>query len=308
MTISLLRHDSVEPGWTQAPRIDGSHAYLGPVGTFSEAAAGALAGDPGRTVPFATVRGALDAVRTGECAAAVIPLENTVSGAVPTTLGELAAAGSRRLRIDAQVEIPVTFAVLGAADTELAAVRRVLSHPHALSQCQGWIAANLPQAETEVCDSTAAAAQRVSREADPTRVAIASPGTAARYGLSVLASGVGDHHGAVTRFIRLVPEGALVPATGRDRSSFLLGGSVSGAGELVGILSEFTTRAVPLPWLHSWPAGPGGAGYRYFVDAEGHIEDAPVAEAVEALRRRSVQVSFLGSYPRGRAGETEVAA
>jgi prephenate dehydratase len=308
MTISLLRPESIDPGTTQAPRVDGPHAYLGPVGTFSEAAASALAGDPGRTVPFATVRGALDAVRTGECAAAVIPLENTVSGAVPTTLRELAAADARRLRIDAQVEIPVAFAVMGVSGTDFARVRRVMSHPHALSQCQGWIAAHLSHAETEVCDSTAAAAQRVGREGDPTHVAIASPDTAARYGLSVLAAGVGDQQGAVTRFIRLVPEGAPVRATGRDRSSFLLDASVSGAGELVGILSEFTTRAVPLPWLHSWPAGPGGAGYRYFVDAEGHIEDAPVAEAVEALRRRSVRVSFLGSYPRGRAVETEVAA
>jgi prephenate dehydratase len=305
MTSTMLGHGPAGSGALRYPRTVGTHAYLGPAGTFSESAARELAGTDGRTAPFATVRGALDAVRSGACAAAVIPLENTVSGAVPTTLREL-AADAHGLRIDAHVQIPVAFAVMGVKGTGLAGVCRVLSHPHALSQCQGWIATHLPLAETESCDSTAAAAERVARLDQPGLVAIAARDTAARYGLSVLAADIGDLPGAATRFIRLVPAGEPVPATGRDRSSFLIEGVLTGAGELVGILSEFTSRAVPLPWLHSWPSAAHGCGYRYFVDAEGHIEDAPLAEAVAALRRRSVRVSFLGSYPRERALETEV--
>ncbi|MFJ9825657.1 prephenate dehydratase [Streptomyces sp. NPDC101160] len=276
------------------------YAYLGPEGTFTEAALRLLPETSGAVCePLPTVRSALDAVRSGDCFAAVVPLENSVRGVVPATLEELISDGAR-LQFDAEIELPVTFALMARPGTEIQDVRRVLSHPHAHGQCHRWLAERMPGAEVCLSTSTAAAAREIAESPLPhTRydAAIAAPIAAARYGLSVLASRIGERRDAVTRFVSVRATGPSPARTGRDRTSLVVTADGARAGALVDILAEFSTRGVGLTWIQSWPTGTALGNYHFFLDVDGHIEDAAVGDAMIALRRRAVDICFLGSYP-----------
>ncbi|MFD4639759.1 prephenate dehydratase [Lentzea sp. NPDC058436] len=269
-----------------------TRAYLGPRGTFSEVAARTF-GAPVR--PYASVSVALAAVRGGECDAAVIPLENSTSGVVPSTLGELATIGD--LRVDGEVEVPVRLALLGAPGASLSGITRVLSHPHAHNQCAGWVGRSLPGVEVVLSDSTAAAASAVAAGGSLAEAAIASPAAAGRYGLAVLAESIGDRSDAWTRFVSVGPAGEPTAPTGDDRTSLLITHRDNRPGLLAGSLAEFGARGVDLVWLHSWPDGASLRRFRFFVDVAGHLDDPPLADAVTALREHA-DVVVLGSYAR----------
>jgi prephenate dehydratase len=270
------------------------YAYLGPEATFTEAALRLLPNAEGLTAqPFPTVPTALRAVQSGECVGAVVPLENSVSGAVPATLGEL-AAGEGNLRIDAEVALPVTFALMAKPGTALADVQKVVSHPHAHNQCHRWVSEHLPHAEVVTTSSTAAAARDVAHRT----AAIAAPIAAERYGLSVLAWDIGERSDAVTRFISVRQGGPSPARTGSDRTSLVVTSHGESPGVLVDILAEFSTREVNLSWIQSWPTGDRLGRYRFFLEFDRHIEDVEVAEAVAALHGKAAAVTFLGSYPR----------
>ncbi|MCU1686589.1 MAG: Prephenate dehydratase [Amycolatopsis sp.] len=274
------------------------YAYLGPQGTFTEAALDLLPAVAGATAtPFPTVFAALAAVRSGEYAGAVVPVENSVTGTVPSTLGELAASNSL-LRIDAEVELPVTFSLLVNPGTTLADVTRVRSHPHAHGQCQRWLAQQLPNAERLLSDSTAAAAEELALSGRGDEAAIAASIAGRRYGLSTLAEGIGERDDAVTRFILVRGSGPSPAGTGRDCSSLMVTTSSTGAGALVDVLAEFAGRNVNLSWIQSWPEGSVLGRYDFFVTIEGHLDDTDVSEALTAVRRKAASLLFLGSYPR----------
>ncbi|MCW2919452.1 MAG: Prephenate dehydratase, partial [Actinomycetia bacterium] len=160
-------------------------AYLGPQGTFTEAALHTLpeAADA-EHLPFSTVPAALDALRRSEVDVAVVALENSVEGSVPTTLDELATG--EPLQIVGEIHLPVSFALLVRPGTSFADVKTVASHPHAQPQCRRWLAANVPDAEWRAATSNAEAAQHVADGLYD--AALAGEFAAARYGLSVLAT------------------------------------------------------------------------------------------------------------------------
>jgi prephenate dehydratase len=136
------------------------YAYLGPSGTFTEAALHTLPdAAESEQLPYATVPAALDAVRRGEADAAVVALENSVEGSVPTTLDELATG--EQLQIVAEVNLPVEFALLVRPGTSFSDVKTVASHPHAHPQCRRWLAEHVPDAEWRAATSNAEAAQHV---------------------------------------------------------------------------------------------------------------------------------------------------
>lgn len=274
-----------------------TYAYLGPRGTFAEAALGMLPAAEGRSrQPFATVRGALDAVRAGSVDTAVVPLENSVRGVVPATLEEL-AAGRSTLHIAAEIELPVGFALMAKPGTRLSDVRRVLSHPHAHGQCRRWLADRLPEAQVLLSTSTAGAAQEVSESDLADDAAIAAPVAAAHYGLTVLETGIGERADALTRFVALRQAGPAPARTGRDRSSFLLPSDELKNRRLAEVLAEFLRQGVDVTWVQSWPDGTRLGGYHFFLDINGHIDDQEVGQAVIALHRKDVNIRFLGSYP-----------
>ncbi|MGW4160233.1 prephenate dehydratase [Streptomyces sp. NPDC004788] len=270
-----------------------SYAYLGPEGTFTEAALRRLPGYaeelPRR--PYPSVPAALDAVRRGDCAVAVVPLENSVKGVVPATMDQLAEA---ELHIIGEVELAVTFALMAPEGTELADVREVVSHPHALAQCAGWLAEHLPGARTVPADSTAAAAAG----ARGGTAAIAAPPAAERYGLRILAEGLGRRGGAVTRFVAVAPAWLPPARTARDRTSLVVTTPDGGPSRLADVLGLFSGRGIPVSRIHSWPTGERLGSYRYFVDLDGHVENPAVRGALSALPAVGAGARFLGSYPR----------
>ena len=130
-------------------------AYLGPVGTFTEAALNKITCDSDVKIPYANVTAALNAVRAGEVQFALVPIENSVEGVVARTLDELATGDP--LTIAGEVTLPVTFALLAKPGTT--DIKRIGTHPHAESQCRSYIAKNYPHAEVAPTNSTSAAAE-----------------------------------------------------------------------------------------------------------------------------------------------------
>ena len=276
-------------------------AYLGPEGTFSEAALRAV--DPGaEPLSCPTIQAALAAVRSGTADRAVVPIESSVEGVVTATLDDLAAGND--LVIVAELQVPVAFALLGRAGTELGDVKRVGGHPQAMPQCRGWLAANLPDAEwVPVASNAEAARQAADGQLD---AALAGAFAADRYGLQVLVPDVHDRSNAVTRFVVVAARGPLPGRTGTDRTSVAAFLAEDHPGALLEILSEFAVRGINLTTIQSRPTGDRLGQYYFFIDCEGHVDDARVGEALMGLRRVCRDVRFLGSYARCDGGVTQV--
>ena len=281
------------------------YAYLGPEGTFTEAAltiAVERAGLPyaPELIPCATVPAALDTVRAGTADAAVVPLENSIEGGVPATLDELATG--EPLSVTGEVLLPVSFALLARPGTTLADVKRVMTHPHAAAQCRGWLANALPQAEVLTGSSTAAAAASLTEPGSPADAAIAAPIAGRHYGLVELATDIGANSDAITRFVVVARPGAPIAPTGADRTTLVAFIADDHPGALLEILSEFSVRGINMTRIESRPTGLGLGRYCFSIDCEGHVTDARVGEALMGLKRICADVRFLGSYPRADGG------
>ncbi|MET9063628.1 prephenate dehydratase [Streptosporangium sandarakinum] len=270
-------------------------AYLGPEATFTEEALRILA-PHAEGLPSANVSAALDAARRGEADGAVVPLENSLEGGISSTLDEL--AWGEPLLITAELLLPVQFSLLTRTEMPLSDVKRVYTHPAAITQCRGFVAREMPDAVVVPAPSTAAAAQEVADPGSPYDAAIAARIAGERYGLVELASGVGDRSDTVTRFIRLSRPGRLPEPTGSDCTSLVAFLTDDHPGALLEMLTEFSVRGVNLTRIESRPTGDGIGRYFFHFDFEGHVAEARVGEAVSGLRRICADVRFLGSYPR----------
>jgi prephenate dehydratase len=271
------------------------YAYLGPQGTFCETALRTLpAADKADHLPCVSVADALDAVRRGDANGAVVPLENSVEGSVAETLDELATGDP--LQIVREVLLPVTFALLARPGTAMADVRTVTTMPHAEAQVRGWLRRELAAARFIAAPSTADGARAVAESAAD--AAVAAPLAAERYRLAVLADDIADTPGAVTRFVLVIRPGEAPAPTGADRTTVMAFISEDHPGALLELLTEFAVRGVNLTRIESRPTGVGLGRYYFSIDAEGHVSQARVAEALAAIRRECADVRFLGSYPR----------
>jgi prephenate dehydratase len=278
-------------------------AYLGPAGTFTEAALRVLdAGADAEALPCGTIQATLDAVRTGAAQRGVVPIENSVEGAVTATLDELATG--QDLIIRAELLLPVTFALLARPGTRLADIKVLSGHPQAQAQCRQWLAAHLPDAEWRPASSNAEAARQAAE--GQIGAALAGEFAAGVYGLAVLAHDVHDRAGAVTRFVAVSLPGPPPAPTGADRTSVVAFLADDHPGALMEILSQFAVRWVNLTRIESRPTGDGLGRYCFFIDCEGHVAEARVGEALMGLRRVCSDVRFLGSYPRADGGRTMV--
>ncbi len=274
-----------------------SYAYLGPEGTFTEAALLQVPGaDAARRVPASTVGSALDAVRSGAVDAAMVPIENSVEGGVSATLDAIAVG--EPLRIVREELVNITFVLAARAGTALADVRRIATHGHAWAQCRAWADTHVRAAEYVPSSSTAAAAKDLCNGDGSFDAAICSPLLAAGLGLVVLAEDIGDVSDAVTRFILVGGPDALSPRTGADKTTLEIPLPVDHPGALMQILDQFAARGVNLSRIESRPTGQFLGDYFFSVDADGHVEDSRVADALKGLHRISPSLRFLGSYAR----------
>jgi prephenate dehydratase len=273
-----------------------TYSYLGPAGTFTEAALKQVPEARGQNWRAVNNVGeALDDVLNGTSAAAMIAIENSVEGGVSVAQDALATIPG--LRIIGEYLVPVNFVLVGRPGTQLADVRVINAHPVAYGQTHLWLEANLPNHGHIPATSNVAAAASLltSQLAD---AAVAPPGITDHHELDVLATGIGDNPNAVTRFV-LVSRTAQLPApTGSDKTSIIAELPDDTAGRLLEMLEQFATRGVNMGLLESRPIGDALGRYRFVIDLDGHILDERVADALLGLKRFSPNVVFLGSYPR----------
>ncbi|HWH01749.1 MAG TPA: prephenate dehydratase [Pilimelia sp.] len=274
--------------------------YLGPEGTFTEQALRSVPGaDRGNSTPARSVPEALDAVRAGEADAALVPLENSIGGAVAVTLDELTAGAP--LLITREVVLPVDFVLAGRAGTRLATVATVAAHPQAAAQCRHWLRAHLPNAT--VIDALSNAAAAVGAADGSYDAAVCAPIGAQRYGLAPLAEGIADHAGAVTRFVLAERPKPPPEPTGDDVTSLAVYIAHDRVGALLAVLMELAVRGVNLTRIESRPTGERLGRYVFLLDCAGHVAEARLGEALQGLRRICTDVRFLGSYPRHRTDD-----
>ena len=270
------------------------YSYLGPAGTFTEAALIPLLKAEDKSVPAVNVTAALDAVRSGTADYAIVPIENSVEGVVARTLDEL-ASGAPLLIIGESI-LTVSFALMVKPGMKISDIKRLATHPHAEAQCREYIAKKIPGAEVIMTASTAAGAEAVAKgEADG---ALAAAVAAKNFNLEVIAEDVGDKQAAVTRFVTVSRPGKIASPTGSDRTSLVVFIAADHSGALLEILTEFAVRGVNLTFIQSRPNGVELGQYHFIIDVEGHIEDARVGDTLKALYRICADVRFLGSYAR----------
>lgn len=273
------------------------YAFLGPTGTFTEAALHAVSSAEDIALPMTDVPAALEAVRSGEADRAVVPIENSVEGGVSATLDALSSG--EPLVIVGEALVRIQFVLAAPAGTARADVTRVGTHPHAWAQVRKWAAANLTGVVHVPATSTAAAAALLADPGDhPFDAAIVAPHTAEQYGLRVLAPGIEDNANAVTRFVVVSSPGPVPERTGADKTTLMVHLPDNEAGALLTMLEQFAVRGVNLSRIESRPIGDSIGRYGFSIDAEGHIDDERVAAALVGLHRVCPMVRFLGSYPR----------
>jgi prephenate dehydratase len=273
-----------------------SYGYFGPEGTFTHQALLTLPALAGEPIPYPTVPAALDAVRVGEVTAALVPIENSVEGGVTATLDNLTYG--EPLVITREVLLPVQFTLFARTGTSAAQVRHVLTHPHAAAQCRTWLATNLPQAMVTESGSTAGAAAEVADPRSRFDAAICASIAGEMHHLEPIAKDIADNPDAVTRFVLLSRPGPVGPSTGADKTTLVLFMRDDHPGALLEILEQFASRGVNLCRIESRPTKRTLGDYCFSVDAEGHLDDARLAEAMMGLHRICADVVFLGSYPR----------
>jgi prephenate dehydratase len=272
------------------------YAYLGPAGTFTEAALLKIAASDDQLIAYANVTAALDAVRKGEVSKALVPIENSVEGVVARTLDELAIG--QPLVITAETTLPVTFSLMTLENKDPKDIKSIATHPHAESQCRSYIAKNYPNAQVIETASTAAAAKGLSK--GDYDAAIGAAIAAKNYQLKIIAEDIGDNSNAVTRFVVVEKPGKLPAATGKDRTSLAVFIAIDHAGALLEVLNEFAKHQVNLSFIQSRPTGSQLGHYHFIIDAEGHLEDKPVSAALAGLKEICEDIRFLGSYPQAK--------
>ncbi|HEY3971280.1 MAG TPA: prephenate dehydratase [Solirubrobacteraceae bacterium] len=279
--------------------------YLGPEGTFSEEALlGSVAPDAVTPVALETIRDAVMAVQERAVKWSLVPIENSIEGSVTVTLDTLAGEASETA-IVGEVVLPVRHYLIAATPLQLGQIKTVVSHPHVPGQCARFLHGQLAHAHVLAASSTAEAVRLVSERKDDSLAAIGTRLAAELYRCVVIEAGIQDREDNETRFVWLAraDSGSGAPSlrtrTGsRHKTSLVFwGAGADHAGWLVLCLNEFAKREINLTKIESRPMREQLGHYMFFVDLEGSLQDALVAQALEGLRSMCEQVRVLGSYP-----------
>lgn len=264
-------------------------AFLGPEGTFTQAAALKHFGHSVRTTPLAAINEIFREVEAGIAHYGVVPVENSTEGVVTHTLDMFL---SSPLKICGEVELRIHHHLLSNAEN-LAAVTRIVSHQQSLAQCRGWLDAHLPGIERVAVTSNAEAARLAA--ADSGLAAIAGSAAGEIYRLKVLAHNLEDQPNNTTRFL-VIGKRETLPS-GDDKTSLLLS-TANRPGALHGLLNVFASRGISMTRIESRPSRTGLWEYVFFLDIEGHAHDEHIRAALEDLARDATLVKILGAYPK----------
>lgn len=266
-------------------------SFLGPVGTYSEQAMFEYFGQSIEGLPCPSIDEVFRGVEAGASEFGIVPVENSSEGAVSRTLDLLL---NTQLLIGGELSLPIHHNLLSRSGS-LEGVTRVCAHPQALAQCQRWLSANAPQLERQAVASNAEAARLAA--GDPCVAAIAGDRAALHYGLQVVQAMIQDDPHNRTRFVVIgkAPTGA----SGHDQTSLIV--SVKNEpGAVFKLLEPLARHGVSMTRFESRPARVGTWEYYFYIDIEGHRDEAQVAAALAELGAKAAFLKILGSYPRAR--------
>jgi chorismate mutase / prephenate dehydratase len=266
-------------------------AFLGPEGTFTQAAVQAHFGHSVRALPLPSVDEVFHEVESGSVDFGVVAIENSTEGMVINTLDRFL---NTSVKICGEVELRIHQFLMGRMGS-LAEIRRICSHQQALAQCRLWLDEHLPEIERVPVASNAEGARRARDEQGT--AAIAGAAAAQVYGLTVLAPQIEDRPDNTTRFFVLGRK--LFPPSGDDRTTFIASiGDTAASGALVRLLEPLATHGISMTRIESRPSQRRKWDYVFFIDIEGHAEDPKVARALADLKQRASLFRILGAYPR----------
>ena len=275
-----------------APPVDA--AYQGAPGAFSEDAALAMLGPGARLKPCALLTEVIESLCSGAAGHAVVPIENTLAGAVPGAADLIAA---NPVRVAGERVHPIAHAVIGVPGARVRAIRRVWSHPVALAQCERWFRRH-PHIAAMPAFDTAGAVADVLQRGDPGEAAIAGRRAAQVYGGIVLADNVQDEPNNFTRFVMLKRGRRMPrPRPGIAMKTSLVCVLLNTPGSLVQALRPFEELGLNLTRIESRPIPNAPFEYRFHVDVGPVTDPARMAQALAVLRGRSRSVRVLGAYP-----------
>lgn len=263
-------------------------AYLGPEYSYSHLAAVERFGQAIEYMRVGSIASVFEVVNRGQVDFGVVPLENSTEGGVTDTLDMFMRL--TQLKITAEVRLKIHHNLLANCEQEM--IRRVYSKPQALAQCRNWLSKNLPHADLKDVSSTAVAAQLAAQE--PGAGAVASRQAAVKYGLRILYANIEDYPHNETRFAVIGLQEC--ERTGKDKTALMFK-VPHHPGSLVEALDVFKSNKLNLTWIESFPAKTGKQEYIFFVDFEGHQEDAKVKRALQSLEKQCEELVVLGSYP-----------
>ncbi len=270
-------------------------AFFGPEATFTQEA---LLTQPDLAAAdlraLTSISAVLEAVARGEVDLGFVPIENGIEGTVSATIDGL--IHDVDLHIQREVVMDIHLHLMAPPGTGLGEIHAVSSYPHALAQCQKYLARTLPDAEQRAANSTADAARLLGESGAAGEAAIAPRLAAERYGLVIVAEDVEDHPENPTRFV-LVGRSRVPAPSGHDKTSIVCFQRADHPGSLHGILGQFAARNINLSKLESRPTKQALGDYCFVIDLSGHVGDAVVADCLRDLYAGLAGVKFLGSYP-----------
>ncbi len=264
-------------------------AFLGPIGTYAQAAALKHFGHGVETVPLGAIDEVFREVESGQAPFGVVPIENSTEGVITHTHDLFVRSP---LKICGEIHLRIHHQLMGLAG-ELKQIQRVYTHQQTLAQCREWLDRNVPQAERLAISSNAEGARRA--QGDNQAAAIASVAAAEIYGLPILAANIEDEPDNTTRF--LVIGQADAPPSGEDKTSILLSAR-NKAGALVHLLQPFAHHGVSMTRIESRPSRQGIWEYVFFIDLDGHQRDPAVNLALQEVAAEASFLKVLGSYPK----------
>ena len=264
-------------------------AFLGPEGTFTQAAAVKHFGYAVLSRPLATIGAVFEEVESGESDYGVVPVENSTEGMVTHTLDNFVRS---TLKICGEVELPIRHHLLGAPGCRLENVTRICAHQQALAQCRAWLEKHWPHIRQQATSSNAEAARLAA--ADATVAAIAGDMAREAYGLVTLAAGIQDYADNTTRFLVVGRE--MVKPSGSDKTSIIVS-THNKPGALFKLLEPFQREQLMLTRIDTRPSRSQPWTYLFFIEFEGHQDDPKVAAVLAELEEQTVMLKILGSYP-----------
>ncbi|WP_148864838.1 prephenate dehydratase [Marinobacter fonticola] len=266
-------------------------AFLGPEGTFTQAAALKHFGHSVVSVPLPAIDDVFREVESGAAHYGVVPVENSTEGMINHTLDMFI---SSHLKICGEVQLRIHHHLLIADGTDPKAIKRIYSHQQSFAQCRKWLDTHWHEVERVAVSSNAEAARRAANE--PGAAAIAGDMAAELYGLQKLAGTIEDRPDNTTRFLIIGREE--VGPSGHDKSSILVS-MRNKPGALYELLEPFHRHGLSLTRLETRPSPSGTWAYVFYIDFEAHVDDPQVQAVLQEIDAEAVELKRLGSYPIG---------